>query len=85
MYARSTPLDPVCILEKHTSALGERHERATAAEDAVRKYVQERMKEVDEVKQRVDFMYWRIVERFFEQKTREESQGSGSTSTNKKG
>jgi hypothetical protein len=63
----------------------EANERAKAAEDALRKYVEDRMKEVDEVKERVDFMYWRIVERFFEPRTREESQGSGSASTNKEG
>jgi hypothetical protein len=66
----------------------EANERAKAAEDAVRKYIEDRMKEVDEVKQRVDFIYWRIVERFFEDEQRGELQQSkknGTTNSNKKG
>ena len=40
--------------------------KVKAADDAIRKYVEDRMKEVDEAKERVDYMYWKIVDRFFD-------------------
>lgn len=44
--------------------------KVKAANDAMRKYVEDRMREVDEVKDRVDFMYGKIAERFFNEKAR---------------
>lgn len=40
--------------------------KVKAADDAVRKYVEDRMKEVDDVKQRVDFMYFKLIEKWFD-------------------
>lgn len=44
----------------------EANEKAKAAEDAMRKYVEDRMKEVDEAKERVNYIYWRLIDRFFD-------------------
>lgn len=44
--------------------------KAQLADEALRKYVEDRMKEVDEVKERVDFMYWKIAEQFFDERNK---------------
>ena len=63
----------------------EAEERGRAADEAIRKLVDQKMKEVDDVKTRVDFIYWRIIERFFDQQQREELHNkNGTTSTTKK-
>lgn len=53
----------------------EQEAKAKAAEAAMRKYVEERMKEVDEAKARVDYMYWKIVDQFFDDKLRRNRNG----------
>lgn len=40
--------------------------KVKAADEAVRKYVEDRMREVDDVKQRVDFMYFKLIEKWFD-------------------
>ncbi len=41
-----------------------------AGDEALRKLIDDRMKEVDEAKTRVDYMYWKMVDRFFDDKMR---------------
>ena len=40
--------------------------KVKAADEAVRKYVEDRMKEVDDVKARVDHMYWKLIDKWFD-------------------
>jgi hypothetical protein len=49
--------------------------KVKAANDATRKYVDDRMKEVDDVKGRVDHMYFNLVDRWFDERDRVEGHG----------
>lgn len=40
--------------------------KVKAADDAIRKYVEDRMKEVDDVKARIDYMYWKLIDKWFD-------------------
>lgn len=42
--------------------------KVKAADEAIRKYVEDRMREVDDVKQRVDFMYFKLIEKWFDER-----------------
>lgn len=53
----------------------EQEAKGKAAEATIRKYVEDRMKEVDEAKARVDYMYWKIVDQFFDDKLRRNRNG----------
>lgn len=44
----------------------EQEEKNRAQNDATRKFVEDRMKEVDDVKQRVDYMYWKLIDKWFD-------------------
>lgn len=46
--------------------------KVKAANDAVMAYVEDRMKEVNEAKARVDYMYWKMVDKFFEERDRKQ-------------
>jgi hypothetical protein len=48
--------------------------KVKAANDATRKYVEDRMKEVDDVKRRVDHMYFNLVDKWFDER---DSAGTG--------
>ena len=43
----------------------EANAKVKAADDALRKYVDDRMKEVNDVKQRVDHMYFNLIDKWF--------------------
>ena len=49
--------------------------KVKAANDETRKFVEDRMKEVDEAKARVDYMYWKMVDKFFDDKMRGHDKG----------
>lgn len=36
------------------------------ADDALRKYIDDRMKEVDDVKERMNYIYWKLVDTWFD-------------------
>ncbi len=36
------------------------------ANDALKAYVEDRMKEVNDVKQRIDHMYWKLIDKWFD-------------------
>lgn len=44
--------------------------KVKAGDDAVREYVDDKMKQIDEAKARVDYMYWKMVDKFFDDKAR---------------
>ena len=44
--------------------------KVNAADEAMKKYIDGRMREVDDVKERIDYMYWKVVDRFFDDKAR---------------
>jgi hypothetical protein len=49
--------------------------KVKAANDATRKYVDDRMKEVDDVKRRVDHMYFNLVDKWFDERDRAAGHG----------
>jgi hypothetical protein len=51
--------------------------RVKAADDAVRQFVEDKMKEVNEAKARVDYMYWKMVDKFFDEKMRYDNKQGG--------
>lgn len=42
--------------------------KVKAGDDAILKHVEDRMKVVDDVKERVDFMYFKLTERWFDER-----------------
>jgi hypothetical protein len=50
--------------------------KVKAANDTLTRYVEDRMKEVDDVKARVDHMYWKLIDKWFDD---QQMNGGGST------
>lgn len=44
--------------------------KVKAGDEAVRQYVEDKMKAVDEARARVDYMYWKMVDKFFDDQMR---------------
>jgi hypothetical protein len=42
--------------------------KVKAADDAIRKYVEDKMKEVEDVKKRVDHMYFHLIDEWFDER-----------------
>ena len=55
----------------------EAEEKVKAADDAMRKYVEDRMKEIDDVKQRIDYMYWKLIDKWFDDQQQHKQAGHG--------
>lgn len=51
--------------------------KVKAADDALRKYIEDRMKEVDDVKARVDHMYWKLIDKWFDDQEMNHKRGHG--------
>jgi hypothetical protein len=49
--------------------------KVKTADDATRKYVDDKMKEVDDLKRRVDHMYFNLVDKWFDERDRAQGHG----------
>ena len=50
--------------------------KVKAGDDAILKHVEDRMKVVDDVKERVDFMYFKMTERWFNERSKDKDDKS---------